>query len=1180
MEAAHSIVERAIEKIAAPTNSVLYLDGHPSKEKQPTHVCRQAVRTKALERAREGIGRLQDRMTKKMRVRKQLFLAVKKNLAKAFQWTLEARHDLAMHLRKKGWSVEECPTEADLKIASDCLPGDIVLSQDSDMFIYEKISTVWRPISRERFLVYKVADVLAVLGINRVQLTVLGVVSRNDYTSNIASLGFARNFSVIKALDGDDPASMVQRYLSDGQVASKNTSNNTFDTSLRVFVYDAQTALQPELTVQSSMTFTHQSLHSEFTRLRNQYAEDVKSQQNTLLSMKKRSSAENACRHRSWQTFNRYRAIDQPAHQNSEASTEKEIDMEVAQSATPQKNTSRHRPRYSFKERTCKIDHEAPPFMKQYKWKPWKTPPESPLERPTADVERKKAKKKPTTAKKEKAVEDMKKVDLVRSLQWEHPTVTLDVGTMSANISRALSDEPDLAPEVTRCLKEAVRLAAHTKRSCQELIGRFIQLTTAPGMGKESDKVLFDHICPRISTKSRDDDDEEEEENEEEGEADDLGGKDSDQLQFVFMLLRHIYSGDSLGNTRIGRCVQAFISRVQDLGLLDKRDGTALKTKMPYSGSALLRSVASQLSTEFRRIYRNGSLEMHNKLKQQHDKGLLPVGLSIEIRSDLSAIENFVHLNQSTGNRRKLVSISPVAQPFILFSELELLNIFWQSQLLKEKLRQLIGPRTYVPSLADTQYWLSKQAPGFLVTKLLTDIGRGVPIRRKPGAPKSYNASTMSIRDLQQHLGFIRQEDFNPATYRKKGYLLRGSLRTDGFRFQLLAFKLRELNAVRYRRLPENVLPPRITSTVGGVDYYLTEVRNVVKTKQDVTAIWGCRPEQIKILGLDLGQACVVGASAIIPVVRHDEDGGVPMEGLCVDSISAEKSRTFYNVAVKQKAAYQSMFKQRRWLEDQKQTIPLGATESIGEIESKLPPARGADANFTEYIAQLGNARERFDVFYNTNNSVKKRQWDARKAHDAEFRIITERLLNVVGGSISRQRDEHNKVVIGVGLGQFSGRKRLSSLHTAFQSFFVKKARSLGYVVVGVNEYYTSKKCPKCQNFVGQVEIRRLYCKTCKTYMHRDVMAGHNICNVVRGHLLEQQRPVYLQPMDKNKAYPWMQEDASSSSSSSSSGSSSSGGNSSGSGSGIVAACAEGERSQGRKRAAQSPATGSRPKRA
>ena len=101
--------------------------------------------------------------------------------------------------------------------------------------------------------------------------------------------------------------------------------------------------------------------------------------------------------------------------------------------------------------------------------------------------------------------------------------------------------------------------------------------------------------------------------------------------------------------------------------------------------------------------------------------------------------------------------------------------------------------------------------------------------------------------------------------------------------------------------------------------------------------------------------------------------------------------------------------------------------------------------------------------------------------------------------------------------------------------------------MVGVNEYYTSKKCPVCQDFVAQVEIRRLYCPKCKSYMHRDIMAGHNICNAVRGHLLEQTRPLYLQPIDQDGKYPWMESTSSSSSSSSGGGS---GGNGTGNGAG------------------------------
>ncbi|KAF9982287.1 hypothetical protein BGZ65_003029, partial [Modicella reniformis] len=86
--------------------------------------------------------------------------------------------------------------------------------------------------------------------------------------------------------------------------------------------------------------------------------------------------------------------------------------------------------------------------------------------------------------------------------------------------------------------------------------------------------------------------------------------------------------------------------------------------------------------------------------------------------------------------------------------------------------------------------------------------------------------------------------------------------------------------------------------------------------------------------------------------------------------------------------------------------------------------------------------------------------------------------------------------------------------------------RALNYIVVGVNEYYTSKKCPVCQNFVGQVEIRRLYYSQpqCKTYIHRDIMAAHNMCNAIRGHLLHQTRPLYLQPVDKDGNYPWMKD--------------------------------------------------------
>ena len=46
-----------------------------------------------------------------------------------------------------------CETEADLQIALDYMPEDVVVTRDSDLLVYNNIVTIWRPISRDRILV-------------------------------------------------------------------------------------------------------------------------------------------------------------------------------------------------------------------------------------------------------------------------------------------------------------------------------------------------------------------------------------------------------------------------------------------------------------------------------------------------------------------------------------------------------------------------------------------------------------------------------------------------------------------------------------------------------------------------------------------------------------------------------------------------------------------------------------------------------------------------------------------------------------------------------------------------------------------------------------------------------------------------------------------------------------------
>ena len=203
LDNAHPILEREILKLGTPANLILYIDGAPCAEKQHTHEKRQETRDKAIESAHKGVLAMEELLVSNLRVRKQHFLSVTKNLRTAFYWPPDARHSFTQYMRLRQWTVVECSTEADLRLAVDYQPGDVVITKDSDLLVYGFIQTIWRPISEARFLVYSLSDVLRVLNINRSQLTVLGVVSKNDYNRNIHSLGSATNFSIIKELKGE-----------------------------------------------------------------------------------------------------------------------------------------------------------------------------------------------------------------------------------------------------------------------------------------------------------------------------------------------------------------------------------------------------------------------------------------------------------------------------------------------------------------------------------------------------------------------------------------------------------------------------------------------------------------------------------------------------------------------------------------------------------------------------------------------------------------------------------------------------------------------------------------------------------------------------------------------------------------------------------------------------------------
>jgi len=201
--------------------------------------------------------------------------------------------------------------------------------------------------------------------------------------------------------------------------------------------------------------------------------------------------------------------------------------------------------------------------------------------------------------------------------------------------------------------------------------------------------------------------------------------------------------------------------------------------------------------------------------------------------------------------------------------------------------------------------------------------------------------------------------------------------------------------------------------------------------------LWDCDPCLIKILGIDLGQAFVVGASALLPSsTKPSQELGETDDNDCLET----KPATFFNLAIKQKAVYQPTFKHRSWLEHRKGQASEGM-ESIAKIEADLPPLCGPGASIKAYTERLqGKEGRQLEEFYG-NVVLKKHKWNAQKARAEEYRIIANRLLRLVGGSLGAKREDENKVVIGIGLGDFSSRIRLSSLHGTFQSYFIQQVR-------------------------------------------------------------------------------------------------------------------------------------------
>ncbi|KAF9574904.1 hypothetical protein BGW38_008274, partial [Lunasporangiospora selenospora] len=162
---------------------------------------RRNLRNRALLKARTAIDDFKTRLSNGTRLRSKHYRKTWKPLQSGFYWRLEDRNDLVRFLRERSWNVVQCTGETDVSIAEDIQPKDVVVSRDSDFFIFANVCTIWQPVGRgvkTKIHCYHLSQILDDIRLSGAQLTALGVVTTNDCTKNIHTLGIATNYRLIK----------------------------------------------------------------------------------------------------------------------------------------------------------------------------------------------------------------------------------------------------------------------------------------------------------------------------------------------------------------------------------------------------------------------------------------------------------------------------------------------------------------------------------------------------------------------------------------------------------------------------------------------------------------------------------------------------------------------------------------------------------------------------------------------------------------------------------------------------------------------------------------------------------------------------------------------------------------------------------------------------------------------
>ncbi|KAF9217482.1 hypothetical protein BGZ59_003810 [Podila verticillata] len=206
------------------------------------------------------------------------------------------------------------------------------------------------------------------------------------------------------------------------------------------------------------------------------------------------------------------------------------------------------------------------------------------------------------------------------------------------------------------------------------------------------------------------------------------------------------------------------------------------------------------------------------------------------------------------------------------------------------------------------------------------------------------------------------------------------------------------------------------------------------------------------------------------------------------------------------------------------------AAEGINQLESQIPEfSRATLERHFFYLTSChhlpGTVQGTWTVwdrilnFYQGSSWYLKKKWEVSKARTACLDYAIKAILRLAGGSEGRKhRTDDRPVVMCLGLGSFNSQSGLPSKHSVLERRLVIKARTLGYTIVGVNEFWTSAKCPRpqCNSFLRNVgRARSKYCGSCRMHFDRDAVGSENIAWIGDSQIRHQCRPPKFKPPDR-----------------------------------------------------------------